>query len=366
MGLPILYGTSLAQQPATTAGRLDRENLLQFRDPESGAVKPVATPDDWQIRRAEVLAGFQKVAGNFPGDAMRGELQIEVVEENDCGSYVRKLITYQSAPGPHGRTPAYLCVPKKATADAKTPAVLCLHPTDNKVGHKVVVGLGGRANRQYAQELAERGFITISPSYPHLANYWPALGGRDFPSGTTRAIWDNSRAIDLLESMPEVEMKNGVGAIGHSLGGHNAIYSAVFDDRISVIVSSCGFDLYPDYYDGVEKRWFYGAGWCQLRYMPKMSNYRGNLEAIPFDFSELLGALAPRPVFINAPLNDSNFRWKSVDRCVAAALPVYKLLGNENGIEVEHPNCNHDFPDAMREKAYATIERVLKKTVGDE
>ena len=34
------------------------------------------------------------------------------------------------------------------------------------------------------------------------------------------------------------------GALGHSLGGHNAIFTAVFDPRLKVVVSSCGFD--PD------------------------------------------------------------------------------------------------------------------------
>ena len=73
----------------------------------------------------------------------------------------------------------------------------------------------------------------------------------------------------------------------------------------------------------------------------------------------MLGALAPRPMFVNAPLNDSNFRWKSVDRCVAAAAPIYELLGAKDNIEVAHPDCDHDFPDAMRERAYALLKRVL-------
>src|SRR5690606_36529545 len=132
------------------------------------------------------------------------------------------------------------------------------------------------------------------------------------------------------------------------------------DDHVSVIVSSCGFDAYPDYYDGETKRWYFGQGWCQIRYMPRMSDYRGRLQEIPFDFSEMLGVLAPRPVFVNAPLHDSNFRWQSVDRCAEAAGPVYRLLGNEDGLVVRHPDCDHDFPDAMRDEAYATIDRVLR------
>lgn len=348
---------------APAPARLDRDNLLEFRksDGTSGEVK---TATDWQKRRAEMVSGMQRVMGRFPGDDRRVELDVKIEEETDMGTYVRRLITYQSEPaGPYAgsRTPAYLCIPKVGLEKKrKLPAVLCLHPTDKVNGHKVVVGLGGKENRQYAAELAERGFVTISPSYPHLAEYYPNLGGLGYVSGTMKAIWDNSRAIDVLETLDFVETAKGVGAIGHSLGGHNAIYTAVFDDRISVVASSCGFDAYPDYYDAADRVWYFGKGWCQIRYMPRMADYRGKLDEIPFDFTEMLGALAPRPVFVNAPLHDSNFRWKSVDRCADAARPIYELLGAPDGIRVEHPDCEHDFPEEMRERAYGLLEKVLQ------
>ena len=345
------------QTRAAEPERLDRLNLLQFRSADG--VQLVKTPADWEKRRAEIVAGMETVMGPFPGADRRVDLDVKVEEEADAGSSIRRLITYQSEP--KSRTPAYLCIPKDVLAGKrKAAAVLCLHPTDNTVGHKVVVGLGGRAGRQYASELTERGYVTLSPAYTHLANYWPNLGELGHVSGTMKAIWDNSRGMDLLESLELVDASHGFGAIGHSLGGHNAIYTAVFDKRVSVIVSSCGFDSYLDYYDGAERVWFFGAGWCQIRYMPRLSNYRGKLETIPYDFPELLGALAPRPLFVNAPLHDSNFRWKSVDVCAKAARPVYGLLGDENDLVIRHPDSDHNFPDEMRKEAYETIDRVLR------
>lgn len=344
---------SLADEPA----RLDRFDLLTFVD-EAGVVRAVTEPAQWDIRRRDVLRNMQTVMGPLPPVDRRVPLDVEVIEEVAVDGYVRQLITYQSEPG--SRTPAYLCIPEAARAGKAAPAVLCLHPTDNTVGHQVVVGLGGRAGRGYAAELAQRGFVTISPAYPHLANYWPNLSELGYVSGTMKAIWDNTRAIDLLEQLPSVDTAEGVGAIGHSLGGHNAIYTAAFDARISVIVSSCGFDSYPDYYDGNEGVWYFGKGWCQIRYMPRMSDYRGRLETIPFDFPELLGLMAPRPVFVNAPLHDSNFRWRSVDRCAEAARPVYRLLGADGQLRIEHPDCDHNFPDELREQAYDVIGSVLR------
>lgn len=342
--------------------RLDRWQLLEFRN-QQGEIRPVSDAADWKQRRAEIVKGMVQVMGPLPGDERRVDLDLQVEDEADAGSYVRRLITYQSEPG--SRTPAWLCIPKEVLeGKRKAPAVLCLHPTDNKVGHDVVVGLGGRVNRQYAAELAERGYVTLSPSYPHLAGYWPNLGKLGYVSGTMKAIWDNSRGIDLLESLSYVDPRRGVAAIGHSLGGHNAIYTAVLDDRISVIVSSCGFDSYLHYMNGIETVWYFDKGWCQIRYMPRMSNYRGRLEQIPFDFPELLGGLAPRPLFVNAPLHDSNFRWKSVDRCVDAARPVYQLLSGSADVDtllrVQHPDAPHDFPDEQRQAAYATIDAALK------
>ena len=317
------------------------------------------SPETWQPRRKTIFAGMEAIMGKLPGAEKRVPLEVKVEEETDCGTYVRRLITYTSEPG--CRTPAYLCIPKAALAGKKVPGVLCLHPTENTIGHKVVVGLGGKPNRQYAVELAELGYVTIAPSYPLLANYQPDLKALGWESGTLKAVWDNIRALDVLDSLDFV--KHGkYGAIGHSLGGHNAVYTAVFDPRIQVIVSSCGLDSYRDYYGGNPAHWTPEKGWCQTRYMLRLAQYQGRLTEIPFDFPELIAALAPRHVFINAPLRDSNFKWDSVDRVAKAAAQVYALHGADAraNLTVEHPDCDHDFPDDMRQKASALMAKVLQ------
>jgi dienelactone hydrolase len=295
---------------------------------------------------------MEHVMGPRPGDSQRVPLDIRVEEESDGGSYIRRLLTY--APESNARVPAYLLIPKTALrGESMAPAVLCLHPTDNQLGHRVVVGLGGKPNRDYARELAERGYVTLAPAYPQLANYQPDLKALGYRSGTMKAIWDNIRGLDLLASLPYVKT-NGFGAIGHSLGGHNSVYTAVFDPRITVVISSCGLDSFLDYMDGDIR------GWTSERYMPRLLDYKDRLDAIPFDFHEIIAALAPRPCMIIAPLGDTNFKWDSVDQVTRAAGQVYDLFGVPDRLQVEHPDCDHDFPDAMREKAYRLLDTTLR------
>ena len=155
---------------------------------------------------------------------------------------------------------------------------------------------------------------------------------------------------NLLETLPYVR-KGSFGSIGHSLGGHNGLYTAAFDERIKVVATSCGFDSYRDYKGGDIR------GWTSERYMPRLLDYTPDNR--PFDFHEVLAAIAPRTVFVNAPMGDNNFNWKSVDRVVEAAMPVFELYNSAGNITVEHPNEGHVFSDALRMRACEMIEKVL-------
>lgn len=346
------------------AERLERDKLLTYRG-ANGKVAVVKTTADWQKRRAETIAGMVQIMGPLPGAAKRVPLDVRVESETDCGTYVRREITYQAEPGslPGARVPAFLLLPKTMLEGKATrPAVLALMPTNANEGHKPVVGLGAlgtKPGRNYGEELAKRGFVVIAPPYPHLGDYKPDLKGLGYASGTMKAIWDNVRALDVLDATPGVAHV-GYGAIGHSLGGHNSIYTAVLDERIKAVVSSCGFDSYLDYYAEKPQMWRAGQGWTQERYMPRLAEYAERKAEIPFDFYELVGALAPRAFLAIAPKGDANFKWQSVERIIAAARPVYALHGASERLAVEHPDVAHDFPDDMRARAYAWLERWLK------
>jgi len=314
---------------------------------QSGADKIVSVQKWEEELRPDIRVRMQKVMGPLPGPDKRCPLEVRIENETDCGEYVRRFLTYQSEPG--SRVPAYLLIPKRLLqAGEKGIGVLCLHQTHPK-GQKVVVGLGESPDDEYGVELAKRGFICVAPPYPLLADYNPELRKLGYVSGTMKAIWDNIRALDLLESFPFVE-KGRFAAIGHSLGGHNALFTAVFEPRIKVVVTSCGFDSFRDYMDGNIR------GWTSDRYMPRLLDYQD----LPFDFDQVLSAIAPRRIFVSAPLGDTNFKWKSVDRVCHSARAIFELYHARDRLRVEHPNIGHRFPPSMRNEAYDFISEGVK------
>ncbi len=328
--------------------RLPREDLLLFRD-RSGQVRRATSRRDWLRRRAEIVRGFEAIAGTLPGRERRCPLEFRIEQEEDLGDFVRRRVTYQVEPGQ--RIEAYLLVPRSALAGRRAPAALCLHQT-HAAGKKVVVGLGHSPDDEYGVELARRGFVCLAPPYPQLADYHPDIPGLGWRSGTLKAVWDNRRGLDLLDALPFVR-HGRYAAIGHSLGGHNAIYTAVMEPRLHVLATSCAFDSFVDYMDGNL------VGWTSTRYLPRLKEYLGRPADVPFDFHELVGALAPRGLFVNAPLGDSNFKWRSVDAIAEAAKSVYRLHAAEDRLVIRHPDSQHRFPSELRQEAYAFIEQHL-------
>jgi dienelactone hydrolase len=332
----------------TTPFYEDKQELLVYKDAD-GTPHAITGADAWSIRRQHIIENFQRVTGVLPDSSRRVSLDMAVEEETEFPDFVRKKITFVVEAG--DRLPAYLLIPK--VLNGKAPAMLCLHPTSNH-GKGMVVGLGDKPNRGYAEELAARGYVTLAPDYPGFGDYLIDVYAMGYASATAKGIWNHMRCVDLLQSLDEVD-GDRVGCIGHSLGGHNTLFVGMFDPRIKVMVTSCGFNRFAKYYGGDL------TGWSHKGYMPRIAEDYGKEPArMPFDFPEILGALAPRAVFINAPIHDENFEVSGVRDCVEAATPVFELLGATEKLRAVYPECGHDFLPEIREEAYAFVDAVLK------
>src|SRR5205814_4869452 len=100
----------------------------------------------------------------------------------------------------------------------------------------------GRPNMRNANELAKRGLVVLEPDHPAYGpnQYDFKTNAGHYASGAIKAVWDNIRGVDLLETIPEVGSRR-ISIMGHGLGGRNALLTAAFDFRIASVASSAGF-----------------------------------------------------------------------------------------------------------------------------
>jgi len=310
--------------------------------------------------RIHILKDMQKVMGNLPARERFKPSDIQIIDSIKETSFIRYNILFTVAS--NETLPVYLYIPNQIGTPKKLPAMLVLHETD-PLGRKAVDGQAGKPNRAHARELAERGYIVIAPDFPSFGDQKDYDFEADrYQSGTMKGIFNHMRCIDLLQSRVDVDTDN-IGVIGHSLGGHNSIFVAAFDDRIKVVVSSCGWTQFEYYSIGEAAEKKYGGRlgpWAQTRYMPLLqTRYKLDGSRIPFNFDKAIAAIAPRAFFSVSPLRDANFDYKGVEAGISKVKPVYESLGVPDKLQVRYPNAEHDFPVESRKEAYAFIDKIL-------
>lgn len=154
--------------------------------------------------------------------------------------------------------------------------------------------------------------------------------------------------------------------VGYSMGGAVGLLAAYFDQRIQAVAALSGFtpmrsDPNTAPSGGIQR--FYD--WHGL--VPRLGLFRDNLTQIPYDWDEVLAALAPRAVLAYTPGRDRDANPAAVNAaCATAAKAWTKAPGNFtqlsppdrinvfNNIEVSHlfphihtfsaPPCPTFFP----------------------
>jgi dienelactone hydrolase len=167
------------------------------------------------------------------------------------------------------------------------------------------------------------------------------------------------RAIDVLQSLPEVEGER-IGSIGHSLGGYNTVFLGALEPRVKAMVTSAGYNALADYAASP-----YGGGnlakWSLDKHLRRVRTVYDNDPAkVPCDFPEMIAAIAPRPLLTIAPKQDEIFVLPGVVKCLDAARPVYELLSARDHLQSRFPEGGHDFLQADREAAYAFLDKHLR------
>jgi pimeloyl-ACP methyl ester carboxylesterase len=241
-----------------------------------------------------------------------------------------------------------LYYPANTPENAKLPTVIWLHGFSYPLGYMWVyhndlhpilaLARAGYAVLAYDQSgfgsrLAETG--PFYDRYPH----WSHMG---------RMVEDTRAAVDAMEKDTLVDTQR-IYVFGYSIGATVGLYAAALDSRIKGVVSICGFT--PMRTDSAAT----GDGGV-ARYsterdlMPRLGFFVGHEAQIPYDFHEILGLIAPRPVLVVQPQLDRDATPADVTAAVKEAKKVYALYGASDKLDLREPWDYNRLPNRLQDE----------------
>ncbi len=319
--------------------------------------EPIITVDQWQKKREDIINRLYQTIGVPPVE--RNTRTIKVIDEEELTLYIRRKICYTVGDG--DCITAYVLIPHSTFA----PAVVAMHQTVNS-GKEEVVGLTSSNDYAYGDELAKRGYVVIAPDYvtageriypgEHAFESKPFYEKYPDWSMVGKNMEDSMAAVDGLCTLDCVN-KDKIGVIGHSLGGHNALFAMAVDDRITVGVSNCGMSVFSE--EELRLEWSLNDGYI---YIPKLRQYFLNNEEPPFDIHEVAALIAPRPFLNISSYYDKAYGNQEFLAEVGVQLyRVYALYGEQSHFSYFMHGNDHSFLYYARSLAYEWLDRFLKE-----
>jgi hypothetical protein len=328
----------------------DYRSPLKFADGT-----PVKSKADWLKRRREILDQWHKLMGPWP--ALIEKPKIEYLKESRRDGLIQYHVKIEVAPR-RMTDDAYLLVPD---GKGPFPAVVVVF-YDAKTG----VGLAGK-NRDFALQLAKRGFVTLSlGSTP--GNFYP-------DKETTRLqplsfhAYEAANCYNLLASMKNVDAKR-IGIVGHSYGGKWAMFASCLYDKFAAAAWSDGGIVFDEKRSNVNywEPWYLGyekdrprKPGIPTKANPRTGPYKKMIET-GRDLHELHALMAPRPFLVSGGSEDRPERWKALNHAVA----VNALLGYKDRVAMTNRK-GHEPTEESNEVMYLFFEYFLKhaKALGE-
>ncbi len=315
--------------------------------------------DQWREKREDIVTRLFSTLGQPP--VARNTRDLVTLDEEKLAAYTRRKIRY--VVGEDDYIPAYLLLPHQI--ERPTPAVVAMHQFGPGKGE--AAGLEGDRDFAYGHELAVRGYVVLIPDYL-------AFGERVFPrkdafdsgsfyeqypdwSMVGKNVEDSLSAVDVLYTLDFVD-KDRIGVIGHSHGGHNAIFAAALDDRVQACASNCGMSVFSE----EEER----LAWCEdeegeYTYIPALRSYFLQNQDPPFDLHEVAALIAPRPwLNVSAYFDFAYGNQEFLAETGVRLYQVYEMYEKTDAFAYLMHGNNHSFPRYARELAYAWLDRFLK------
>ena len=335
--------------PAAMAGDLGRyRSPLLFYDGRA-----VRSGADWAARRQEILARWHDLMGRWPPVIERP--QVEILSTTRRDNYRQYRVRFDWLP--HEKTEGYLLVPD---GQGRRPAVLTLYyEPETAIGE-------GRALRDFACQLARRGFVALSIGNRKASD--DKTYGIFFPTKEKATMqplsamaYAAANAYQVLASRPEVDPRR-VGVMGHSYGGKWAMFASCLYDRFA-----CAAWSDPGIVFDTRGSVNYWEPWY-LGYEPGKWRTRGlvtpdnpahglypRLLAEGRDLHELHALMAPRPVLVSGGSEDSPDRWRPLNHLVR----VNELLGYRNRVAMSNRPKHEPTPES-NEQIYLFFVYFLK------
>ena len=345
-----------------------------FAPPKTPALRPmhehpdaeplIGNPAGWPQQRARIVSEWQKLLGPMPARIL--PLEAQEHGETDCGTYLRRKVSFQVQPG--DRMPCWMLIPKKPAAP-KSPAIICFYGTTNGAGKDTTVGLSGAKpgspparNRAFAVDIVNAGYIALAPDFLRDGERLPPSGRpydttafyEQFPDWSIvgKDCWDVQRAVDFLQTLPFVDPER-IGMVGHSYGGHTTIFAAGVEPRIKAVFAS---GPVSDFF-GHGMHWAVPKGAANSQSLPAMRPFLLAHQRPPVSFAEITALIAPRPLWVNQAVGE----WRPNEEENAAAVSgVYRALGAADRVRYVWCAGDHDFPPAARAAAVDWFRRWLE------
>ena len=309
------------------------------------------TPDQVAAYQKRLRAKFLEAIGGLPE---RTPLRPQVTGTIRRDGYRVEKVIFESQPE-HFVT-ALLFLPEAARFKPPYPGVLvpCGHAKSAK-GHGEYQSMGaflaasGMAalvfdpidQGERSQYLGKGGWPEVWGTRAHsLLGIGSTLLGRN----TARfEIWDGMRAIDYLQSRPEVDPKR-IGCTGNSGGGTQTSYLMALDDRIQAAAPSCYLCGFP-------------ALLRTIGPQDAEQNVFGQLE-FGMDHADYVMMRAPTPILLCVATKDF-FDIGGAWETFRQAKRLYTRLGFAERIDLLENDAGHNYNPLQREGVARWMSRWL-------
>ncbi len=285
-----------------------------------------STKDDWLRRRAELRLQSLVSLGLHPLPE-RTALNPMVFRKIIRDDYTVEQVYFESLPGFYVAGNLYRPLPQW---NKRRPAILNPHGHSSN-GRLVDVELGSIAGRCIGQ--ARRGYVAFT---------WDMVGYNDslqlahnYPGAPLYGLslmalqtWNSIRAIDFLQSLPDVD-PNHIGVTGESGGGTQTFMLCAVDDRVQWAAP-------------VNMISSHMQGGCLCENAPGLRIGTNNME---------IGALfAPKPLLLVSCTGDWTVNTPKIE--YPALKEVYDLLGAGDRLSWVQIDAAHNYNKPSREAVY--------------